>query len=115
MLEDMWVNMRLTLQAPPSDPSHLHALDLTTQRIITHILFTQRDNPSITEVQIPDSIIPASEEGEKSVELPSGGAVMLPQLQRLRRQIISMNRKHDIPVTRAGVLFVEFLNGSLRG
>jgi protein KTI12 len=69
----------------------------------------------VTEIPIPETIIAASEEGEKVVELGSGGAVMLPQLQRLRRQFISMNRRHDVKVERAGVLFVQFLNGSLRG
>jgi tRNA uridine 5-carbamoylmethylation protein Kti12 len=73
----------------------------------------QKENPHTTEIGIPESIIPADEAGEKVVELP-GRAVMLPQLQRLRRQFIALNRRHDIAVDRAGVLFVEFLNGALR-
>ncbi|KAF4554954.1 Chromatin associated protein KTI12-like protein [Elsinoe fawcettii] len=51
------------------------------------------------------------EEGE--VQLPMDG-VRGPQLQRLRRQFVAMNRVGEVEKRRVGRLFVEYLNDALQ-
>ncbi len=63
----------------------------------------QKDHPGEGggEVSIPDL--------EQSIELPAS-PTSLPQLQRIRRQFISMNRQHTLPKARIRDLFVDYLN-----
>ena len=49
--------------------------------------------------------------GDKTVELPAC-PVTLPQLQRIRRQFISMNRQHNLAKPRIHGSFIEYLNTS---
>ena len=46
---------------------------------------------------------------ETHVQLPTS-TVSLPQLQRIRRQFITLNRQHTLEKARIRVLFVEYLN-----
>lgn len=46
---------------------------------------------------------------ERPLELPAT-PMTLPQLQRIRRQFITMNRSHSFSKTRIREVFVEFLN-----
>ena len=50
---------------------------------------------------------------EGIIELPAN-PVSLPQLQRVRRQFISLNRLHNLPKSRIRSSFVEYLNDNLR-
>ena len=49
---------------------------------------------------------------EGIIELPAN-PVSLPQLQRVRRQFISLNRLHNLPKSRIRGSFVEYLNDNL--
>ena len=49
---------------------------------------------------------------EGIIELPAQ-PVSLPQLQRVRRQFISLNRQHSLPKTRVRSSFIEYLNDNL--
>tara|TARA_R110002003_G_scaffold187_3_gene14610 strand:+ start:5239 stop:5454 length:216 start_codon:yes stop_codon:yes gene_type:complete len=46
---------------------------------------------------------------EKRIELPPT-AMTLPQLQRIRRQFITMNRQHSLSKARVKEVFVDYLN-----
>lgn len=46
---------------------------------------------------------------EKPIELPAT-AMSLPQLQRIRRQFITMNRQHSLSKARVTEVFVDYLN-----
>lgn len=50
--------------------------------------------------------------GESVLELPAN-SVSLPQLQRIRRQFISLNRQHTLAKGRIRDLFIEYLNDNL--
>ena len=47
--------------------------------------------------------------GATTLELPAN-PVTLPQLQRIRRQFISLNRQHILPKERVRTSFVEYIN-----
>ena len=47
--------------------------------------------------------------GENILELPAN-IVTLPQLQRIRRQFIALNRQHTLAKHRIRSLFVEYLD-----
>lgn len=49
------------------------------------------------------------QEVEKPIELPAM-PMTLPQLQRIRRQFITMNRQHSLPKARIKEVFVDYLN-----
>lgn len=70
---------------------------------MSQIVTWQKDHPGEDggEVTIP--------EAENAVELPTA-SVSLPQLQRIRRQFITMNRQHSLSKTRVRDLFVDYLN-----
>jgi protein KTI12 len=46
---------------------------------------------------------------EKRIELPAT-PMTLPQLQRIRRQFITMNRQHSLSKARVKEVFVDYLN-----
>jgi protein KTI12 len=46
---------------------------------------------------------------EKPIELPAT-SMNLPQLQRIRRQFMAMNRQHSLSKARVKEVFVEYLN-----
>ena len=50
---------------------------------------------------------------ESAVELPTS-ALSLPQLQRIRRQFIALNRQHTLEKARIKQLFVDYLNDTFR-
>lgn len=51
-------------------------------------------------------------EAEGTIQLPAN-PVSLPQLQRVRRQFISLNRLHNLPMARIRTSFIEYLNDNL--
>lgn len=46
---------------------------------------------------------------DKAIELPATPA-SVPQLQRIRRQFITLNRQHSLPKARLKEIFVDYLN-----
>lgn len=46
---------------------------------------------------------------EGTIKLPAK-PVTLPQMQRIRRQFISLNRLHNLPKARIRSSFIEYLN-----
>ena len=92
-------------QQPPTESDYLYELDKTTQEIVTTILAWQKDHPGEGGQDLHIS------EASPAVELPMN-PVSLPQLQRIRRQFIAMNRKTQVPKPRIKSAFVEYLNGN---
>lgn len=92
------------LQQPASSPDYLYELDQTTQSIVNSILDWQKSHEGEVggEISLPDT---------GTVELPAR-VVALPQLQRMRRQFITLNRQHKLAKERIGGAFVEYLNNS---
>ena len=76
-----------------------------TQEILQNILNWQKDHPGEIGGEI-------SLAGGSTLELPAS-AVSLPQLQRIRRQFISLNRQHQLAKNRIGGSFVEYLEDNL--
>ncbi|MCJ1255187.1 hypothetical protein MMC24_003003 [Lignoscripta atroalba] len=93
---------RATLLAPATESDYLYDLDKTTQEVLNSILDWQRDHPGEGGGAI-------SVAADITVELPAN-PVSLPQLQRHRRQFISMNRQLKLPKERIKNSFVEYLN-----
>ncbi|OCL04293.1 chromatin associated protein KTI12 [Glonium stellatum] len=92
-----------TVLKPATEQNYLYELDKTTSDVLSHILVWQKDHVGEEggEVLIPGA--------EKHIELP-GSPMTLPQLQRIRRQFITMNRQHSLSKSRIKGLFVDYLN-----
>lgn len=91
------------LQKPAAESDYLYELDKTTQSILNAITGWQKDHVGEFGGQITI--------GDQVIELPAG-PVSLPQLQRIRRQFISLNRQHSLPKSRISDSFVEYLNSN---
>ena len=83
---------------------YLYELDRTSQEILNKILDWQKAHPGEGGGEI-------GVEGG-TIELPTN-PTSLPQLQRVRRQFIALNRQHNVPKSRIRSSFVEYLNDSL--
>ncbi|KAF2725773.1 chromatin associated protein KTI12, partial [Polychaeton citri CBS 116435] len=96
-----------TVLKPASEQNYLYELDKTTSDVIAAITTWQADHPGEGggEVRVPDT--------EKTVEL-SMSPPSLPQLQRLRRQFIGLNRQHSLSKARVRELFVDYLNDAFQ-
>ena len=90
-------------QAPASEPDYLYELDRTTQEVVNALLEWGRDHPGEGGGQVRI--------GDITVEMPTT-PVSLPQLQRLRRQYIALNRQHRLGKARIKESFLGFLNDS---
>ena len=92
-------------QQPATESDYLYELDKITQEVLSTILAWQKDHPGEggQEITLAEGNI---------VELPAT-PVSLPQLQRIRRQFISLNRQNKSPKLRIRTSFVEYLNSSL--
>ncbi|KAK7509689.1 chromatin associated protein KTI12 [Phyllosticta citriasiana] len=96
-----------TVLKPATEQNYLYELDKTTSDIVSHINAWQKDHPGEDggEVSIPDA--------EQAVELPAS-SVSLPQLQRIRRQFITLNRQHNLSKTRIRETFIDYLNDTFQ-
>ncbi|KAI4139472.1 MAG: hypothetical protein LQ341_004207 [Variospora aurantia] len=90
-----------TIMKPAAEADYLYELDRTTQKVINEIIGWQKER-----LGEPGGSITI---GNQVIELPTT-AVSLPQLQRVRRQFISLNRQHTLPKSRISDSFVEYLN-----
>ena len=94
----------LSSQKPASESDYLYELDKASQEIVNVVIGWQRDHPGEGGGQFAVA--------EGTIELPAN-PVSLPQLQRVRRQFISLNRLHSLPKTRIRSSFIEYLNDNL--
>jgi len=96
-----------TVLKPASEQNYLYELDRMTSDVISAITTWQQDHPGEGggEVKIPDA--------EQSLTLPTT-IPSLPQLQRLRRQFIGLNRQHTLSKARIRDLFINYLNDAFQ-
>lgn len=94
-----------TVLQPATEQNYLYELDKITSDVIALITDWQRDHPSEGggEIKVQDA--------EAKLQLPLSPPT-LPQLQRLRRQFVALNRMHQVDKTRIAGLFVERLNAA---
>jgi protein KTI12 len=92
-----------TVLKPASEQNYLYELDKTTSDVISAITTWLQDHPGEG-----GSEIVVTKDGQ-TVTLPVT-APALPQLQRLRRQFIGLNRQHTLSKARVRDLFVDYLN-----
>lgn len=96
-----------TMARAQTSENFLYELDKVTQGVLNQILQWSKDHPGEGggEVNVGEG------DEELVVELPAN-VVGLPQLQRLRRQFVGLNRQNAVPVARIRQGFVGFLNDS---
>ncbi|OAL44567.1 chromatin associated protein KTI12 [Pyrenochaeta sp. DS3sAY3a] len=92
-----------TVLKPATEQNYLYELDKTTSDILAQIMTYQKDHMGEGGGEV------VVQEVEKPIELPAM-PMTLPQLQRIRRQFITMNRQHSLPKARIKEVFVEYLN-----
>ncbi|QIW96461.1 hypothetical protein AMS68_001979 [Peltaster fructicola] len=94
-----------TVVRPATEQDILYELDKSTSEVVTSITIWQQDHPGEGGgiVNVAGS--------EKTIQLPMT-APSLPQLQRLRRQFIQLNRQHTLGKSRLKELFIDYLNDS---
>ncbi|KAF2502251.1 chromatin associated protein KTI12 [Lophium mytilinum] len=92
-----------TVLKPATEQNYLYELDKSTSDVLSQIQTWQKDHPGEEGGTIPLPDI------GKFIELPAS-TTTLPQLQRIRRQFISMNRQHSLSKARVKDLFVDYLN-----
>ncbi|KAH7182745.1 chromatin associated protein KTI12 [Fusarium flagelliforme] len=90
---------------------YLYLLDRETSDVVKRIVEAQREGDNVDEVRIP------SGSNELTIYLPAGKKVGLPQLQRLRRAFMGLNRGGigleavgDMKSSRLRDTFVTYLN-----
>ncbi|RKP24556.1 protein KTI12 [Syncephalis pseudoplumigaleata] len=123
-LDDIWAALMLRKAPPPNmatavkrvnDTNMLHALDRITQQAVDAVLQAQQEGVGTTAVALPQTDLKISFVPHPPVEgggLP-GRAVLMPELRRLRRQFIQINKAHTLPEDRVADAFVEYLNTNL--
>ena len=97
----------LTFQKPATEKNYLYELDKTTSDIIAQITTYQKDHAGEGGGQIKVQDV------ERPLELPAT-PMTLPQLQRIRRQFITMNRSHSLSKARIREVFVDFLSSEFQ-
>lgn len=92
------------VQKPATEQNYLYELDKTTSEILAQITTYQKDHAGEGggAITVPGVV-------DKPIELPAT-PVTLPQLQRIRRQFITMNRQHNFSKARLREIFIDYLN-----
>jgi protein KTI12 len=96
-----------TVLKPASEQNYLYELDKTTSDVVNAIKTWQQDHSGEGggEVRVPGA--------EQAIVLPATSP-SLPQLQRLRRHFIGLNRQHTLSKSRIRDLFVDYLNDAFQ-
>ncbi|KAI5370296.1 Putative protein KTI12/L-seryl-tRNA(Sec) kinase, P-loop containing nucleoside triphosphate hydrolase [Septoria linicola] len=96
-----------TVLKPASEQGYLYELDKTTSDVLALITSWQKDHAGEGggELSVADS--------ELIISLPINPP-SIPQLQRLRRQFIGLNRQHSLSKARIRDLFVDYLNDAFQ-
>jgi protein KTI12 len=97
------LSLLTSCQKPATEQNYLYELDKTTSDIVTQITTYQKDHAGEGGGQI------MVQDVARPLELPAT-PMTLPQLQRIRRQFITMNRSHSFSKARIREVFVDFLN-----
>ena len=92
-----------TVHTPAAPPNLLYELNKSTSEVLAAITSYQSDHPGESGGNVKVSGCSAT------IELPAT-TLTSPQLQRLRRSFIALNRQHNLDPTRLKSLFVEYLN-----
>ncbi|KAL8905909.1 MAG: hypothetical protein Q9207_002346 [Kuettlingeria erythrocarpa] len=92
-----------TVMKPATESDYLYELDKITQEIVNAVVSWQKEHVGEVGGQVAV--------GNQIIELPTS-SVALPQLQRIRRQFISMNRQHNLPKSRIHESFIDYLHSS---
>ncbi|KAF2643928.1 RNA polymerase II elongator complex subunit [Massarina eburnea CBS 473.64] len=92
-----------TVLKPATEQNYLYELDKTTSDIIAQITTYQKDHPGEGGGEVTVS------EATTSISLPAM-PMTLPQLQRIRRQFITLNRQHNFSKSRIKEVFIDYLN-----
>lgn len=97
-----------TVLKPASASDYLYELDKVTSEVVQKITEWQADHVGEEggEVVLAGG---KDEEERLAVTLPNQ-PLSLPQLQRVRRQFITLNRQHSLEKSRVRPLFVDYLN-----
>jgi protein KTI12 len=81
----------------------LYELDKGTSEIVNQIIAWQKDHEGEGGGSVSIPVV------ESKIQLPTT-TLTLPQLQRIRRQFMSLNRQHTLDKSRIRILFVDYLN-----
>ncbi|KAL8781968.1 MAG: hypothetical protein Q9213_005776 [Squamulea squamosa] len=90
-----------TVMKPAAESDYLYELDKITQEVMNAVIAWQNNHVGEFGGQVTF--------GDQAIELPAS-SVTLPQLQRIRRQFISLNRQHNLAKPRIQGTFIEYLN-----
>ncbi|KAM0719566.1 hypothetical protein Q7P37_003696 [Cladosporium fusiforme] len=96
-----------TVLKPATEQDYLYELDKSTSDVIAAITAWTADHPGEGGGSV--KVGEGSEAEVLEVDLPMNPPT-LPQLQRLRRQFIALNRQHNLSKARVKTLFVTYLN-----
>lgn len=96
-----------TVLKPATEQNYLYELDKTTSDIVSQISSWQKDHPGEGGGQIEVT------GAENVLDLPAS-PLGIAQLQRLRRQFITMNRTHELSKDRVKDLFLDYLNDAFQ-
>ena len=88
---------------PAAEPDYLYELDQISLEIVNRILDWQKDHPGEGGGELKVE--------ENTIELPAN-PVPFPQLQRIRRQFMNLNRQNNLPKKRIRSSFTEYLNSN---
>ena len=97
-----------TVLKPAAEQDYLYELDKATSGVLALITTWLQDHPGEGGGEVV-----VVGEGEKRVRLPMNPP-SLPQLQRLRRQFITLNRQHALSKSRIRDLFIDYLNDAFQ-
>ena len=97
-----------TVLKPATESNYLYELDRITQEVVRVVQEWVKDHVGEGGgcVSVPGT--------EKEIDLPVTGGVSLPQLQRLRRAFIGLNRVNEVGKERIRALFVDYLNDAFQ-
>jgi tRNA uridine 5-carbamoylmethylation protein Kti12 len=102
-------------QSSISTGDYLQRLDSITSATIEAIKAAQQVQTGASDLTLAIQL--SSEEALTThLSLPLGQPVTLPQLQRLRRQYITLNKqtRGELPSAQTAQLFVDYLAGALK-
>lgn len=94
-----------TVLKPATEQNYLYELDKTTSEVVSVITAWASDHPGEGGGTVKI--------GEQQLVLPTT-VPSLPQLQRLRRQYIQLNRQHSLNKARIRDLFIDYLNDAFQ-
>ena len=96
-----------TVLKPATEQDYLYELDKGTSDIVSTIQQWQKDHEGEGGGEVTIQDVP------QKIKLPTT-TLTLPQLQRIRRQFITLNRQHTLEKGRIRALFVDYLNDSFQ-